>query len=70
MTQLNVIRAAAQIRVWDIGWGCNSKKKEDKKEEDKMSLCKHNDKNVRFSFFWGGNGAKDTTITVTNICRT
>lgn len=53
MTQLNVIRAAAQIRVWDIGWGCNSKKKEDKKEEDKMSLCKHNDKNVRFSFFGG-----------------
>ncbi|KAI1242412.1 hypothetical protein IHE44_0005952 [Lamprotornis superbus] len=45
MTQLNVIRAAVQIRVLDIGWGCNSKKKEDKKEEDKMSLCKHNDKN-------------------------
>lgn len=68
MTQLNVIRAAVQIRVWDIGWGCNSKEKEDK-EEDKTSLCKHNGKNVTqkglFSFFWG---EKDT-ITVTNTCR-
>lgn len=43
MTQLNVIRAAVQIRVWDTGWGCNSKKKEDKKE-DKTSLCKHDKK--------------------------
>lgn len=46
MTQLNVIRAAVQIRVWDIGWGCNSKKKKDKKGEDKTSLCKHSGKNM------------------------
>lgn len=30
MTQLNVITTAEQIRVWDTGWGCNSKKKKRK----------------------------------------
>lgn len=38
MTQLNVIRTPVQVGVWDIEWGCNSKKKK-RKNQKKIKHC-------------------------------